>query len=591
MFLITTADQRFWRTNEPVLFLGEWCKLFSRKPVWEELSFEVLSYHWDDRKKLYQDSLYLNQLYEQILLQMKDTLNRIHGVDHSLRYWRIVVGPWLYYFIQILYDRYLSILTAIESGKVTNTLIGRYDKAIWLPQDFPCFQNWFINDDYNHYIYSRIIEFTGKIPFDILEVPNENNRKEQPGNIKSSSKIKKILKKLIWSYEKLIPGRFNKIVLITSYLDTLDLVKLQLSLKQLPYLLPPDVTISGIDVNLDMREKLTLKLQNNEFERLLNNMIGEQIPLIYVEGYAQMNERSLKAFPKKPKVIFTANAYNSNEAYKFWAGYHVDHGAKMGGTQHGGHYGTGLWSSTSNHEIQIYDRYYSWGWQSEIYKNTKPLAAAKLNKAKSNICPKKDGRISLVLMTLPRYSYHMYSVPVAASGMLSYFNDQYRFVRALSKENQKQVLVRLHRRDADWNQRERWNSEFPEIECYQGSGSMFDQLRESRLVLCTYNSTTYLESFAANFPTVIFWNPGHWELKASAQPYFEELRRAGIFHITPESAAAFVNEISNDTISWWNQPHVQKAKDEFCFQFARTSANWLNEWKEELNSLLDLKEK
>lgn len=53
----------------------------------------------------------------------------------------------------------------------------------------------------------------------------------------------------------------------------------------------------------------------------------------------------------------------------------------------------------------------------------------------------------------------------------------------------------------------------------------------------------------------------------------------------PGSAAAKVNEIFNDPASWWNQSEIQKAKDEFCFQFARTSDKWLDEWKEELNSL------
>lgn len=585
MFLITTADQRFWKTDGQILFLGEWCKLFTQRSVWEKLSYEVLPYHWNDRKKLYQDYLYLDKLYEKTLPRMRGFLNQIHGVDHSLRYWRIVVGPWLYYFIQVLYDRYLSILTAIESRKVTNTLIGRYDGTNWLPQDFPCFLNWFINDDYNHYIYSQIIEFADRMPFDIVDVRDGNTHKEQPGSIKPRSTLKKLLKRLIVLYGELIPDRLNQIVLIASYLSILDLIKFQLSLKQVPYLFSPDVAAPEAGIDLSIRKKLSLKSPQNEFEKLLSIIIRKQIPLVYVEGYAQMNERSLNAYPKKPKVIFSANAYYSNEAYKFWAGHHVDCGAILVGNQHGGHHGTGLWSSNLKHEIKIHNKFYTWGWNSDVYKNTQPLAAAKLNKAK-NICrPKKDGRILLVLMTLPRYSYHMYSTPVAASDMLSYFNDQFRFVRTLSKENQKLVLVRLHRRKNEWSQMARWNSEFPEIECYKGSKSMLDLLRESRLVICTYNSTTYLEAFAANFPTVIFWNPDHWELNSSAQTYFGELRRVGILHNTPESAAALVNEIAHNPISWWNQPAIQKAKDEFSFQFARTSDNWLYEWKKELNSL------
>ncbi len=582
MFLITTADQRFWKTNEPVLFLGEWCKLFSQKSVWEKLSYEVLPYHWDDRKKLYQDYLYLDKLYERTLFQMRDLLNQIHGVDHSLRYWRIVVGPWLYFFIQILYDRYRSILAAIESGKVINTFISRYNDARWLPQDFPCFLNWYVNDDYNQYIFSRIIEFTDRIPFDIVEMGNGSNHKEKTRSMKNSFAPKKILKKFIRGCGKLTPDRFNQIVLISSYLNIFDLIKLQFSLKQIPYISPSRVTAPEADVDLAAREKLNFKQAKSEFEALLSKMVKEQIPLIYVEGYFRMKECSLKAYPKKPKVIFTANANSSNEAFKFWAGNQVDNGVKLLGFQHGGHYGTGLWSSNEKHEIAISDTYFTWGWKSNIYENTKPIAAAKLNNIRKNARPKKEGKILLIQMDIPRYSIYLYSVPVSSSSMLSYNDYQSRLIRALSEKNKKLLTVRLYINEYGWSQMKQWNNKFPEIECYQGSKSMLDQLKESRLVICTYNGTTYLETFAANFPTVMFWDPNQWELNSSAQPYFEELKRIGILHDTPESAAALVNEISPDPASWWKQPEIQEAKDQFCFQFARPANNWLKEWRAEL---------
>ena len=193
----------------------------------------------------------------------------------------------------------------------------------------------------------------------------------------------------------------------------------------------------------------------------------------------------------------------------------------------------------------------------------------------------------MIMAGIPRYSYQMFSAPIAASGVLSYFNDQYRFVRELSRENQEQLLVRLSRIDYRWCQMARWNSEFPGIECCHADTSMLEHTKESRLFVCTYNATTYLETFVANFPTVIFWNPDHWELRSSARPYFEELYRVGILHGTPESAAVKVNEISHDSAAWWNQPEIQRAKDEFSFRFARTSDNWLNEWKEKLLNITE----
>ena len=40
-FLITTALEETWRDDEPVLFLGEWCRLYSRKDRWSKIDAEI----------------------------------------------------------------------------------------------------------------------------------------------------------------------------------------------------------------------------------------------------------------------------------------------------------------------------------------------------------------------------------------------------------------------------------------------------------------------------------------------------------------------------------------------------------------------
>ena len=74
----------------------------------------------------------------------------------------------------------------------------------------------------------------------------------------------------------------------------------------------------------------------------------------------------------------------------------------------------------------------------------------------------------------------------------------------------------------------------------------------------------------------------------SAQPYFDDLRRVGILHDTPESAAAKVNEIYKDPLSWWHSDEIQEVINRFCHQFARTSDKWLPQWKEELLKIVGI---
>jgi putative transferase (TIGR04331 family) len=88
------------------------------------------------------------------------------------------------------------------------------------------------------------------------------------------------------------------------------------------------------------------------------------------------------------------------------------------------------------------------------------------------------------------------------------------------------------------------------------------------LYISTYNATTFLESFSMNVPTVIYWNPKHWELRDSAAPYFEELRQVGIFHDTPSSAAMHVAAIWDDVSGWWKRPEVQASVERFTARYS-----------------------
>ena len=63
------------------------------------MNAEMIPYHWDDRNKLYNDYQYLNIIYENTLKAMQKQLNEIHQVDHSLRYWRILIGLWLGFLV------------------------------------------------------------------------------------------------------------------------------------------------------------------------------------------------------------------------------------------------------------------------------------------------------------------------------------------------------------------------------------------------------------------------------------------------------------------------------------------------------------
>ena len=76
-FLVTTADERTWPADQPILFLGEWCRLYNRKNVWQNLDAEIVPYHWDDREKFHRDYIHLQDLYEELLRDEEVVMDRL----------------------------------------------------------------------------------------------------------------------------------------------------------------------------------------------------------------------------------------------------------------------------------------------------------------------------------------------------------------------------------------------------------------------------------------------------------------------------------------------------------------------------------
>ncbi len=162
-FLVTTAIDETLPENQPILLLGEWCKPFSKKKKFDNLDFKVLPYHWDDRSKLYKDYLYLDEFYEKLLKELTIILNKIHGTKHKVKYWRILIGPWLGFFIQIIFDRWSSVKHAINKFELSGTYIQSFQEELLTPNNMRHFAKHTNSEQWNHYIYSFIIKNFTKI--------------------------------------------------------------------------------------------------------------------------------------------------------------------------------------------------------------------------------------------------------------------------------------------------------------------------------------------------------------------------------------------------------------------------------------------
>tara|TARA_Y100001960_G_C14772207_1_gene880774 strand:- start:1046 stop:2806 length:1761 start_codon:yes stop_codon:yes gene_type:complete len=583
MFLATTADQRFWNTNETILFLGKWCQLYQEKKVWSQLDHEVLPNHWNNQSKLIRDAEYLENLYQKTLNSLATQLNQLHDVNYSDKYWKITLGSWLFQFIETFFDRFTSIQKVIELNKETNTWVPAASLELFIPNDLMTFESWAIQDPYNLIMYGWIIKQLNQIPFEI-----KNSIKVLPSSASfcshQDSRGRKFIKKLLGLYCNYVPDCFNRIVFFAVPFRPWSLAYLQMSLGQIPYLIGPRLEVSEFPVNLEKRKRIKLTFANNLFENLLGKVLPIQIPKVYIEGYKDLHQRALKAFPKSPSLICTALGLHRHEGFKFWAAWQKEQGVKIIAAQHGGGYGNTRVFSLENYEIDCSDKFISWGWGKQDSSRIIPLPSGQLAKSKQSLRQDPKGNILIAGWERARYLKWMATIPFGQK-MEDFLDTHETFVSELQVEIRTLLIIRLPPHDLEWGAERRWAEFDPTLNVCRGGESLYDQLNRCRLFIGTSNCTANLESLTANFPTVLFWKPEYFGLRSSAQHLYDELRNAEILHDSPESAAAKVNKIFHDPLIWWRSSKVQEIRHKFCRQFAWTENNWHLDWKNTLKKI------
>jgi putative transferase (TIGR04331 family) len=572
MLLVTTGLTDTWGIDEEILFLGEWCKTQETKASWEKRKFVTLPYIWENRKQMAIDSVYLRNLNERILISLVQNLNNIHNCSYSVRFWRILIGIWLGFFIHISYHRWVTIETATKKYKNLYSLILKNSSENKIPNDVMEFVSLMTSDYWNHELISSIIKFQNKIKWEYINIPEINII--NPKNLKNSRSYKSILKERLVKSWNLLFSLFTKdndIFFINTYLPLIEEIKLNLRFKQ-PPMLNFSNQPSSASFNPDMRNWNFEFNENTDFEKFLSKMIPLYMPKAYLEGFSSLENitKNLK-WPQAPKLIFTSNSHIFEDLTKFWIANKVERGSKLVIGQHGGGPLFSI-SFQTEFELEICDKLLTTGEGNSYHHKMKPVGQFFRRKWKCN--PKGNGL--LVELAAPYYT-NSYQSTIQSTDYLRYQEEQYRFIDLLDEDIKTKFLIRLHRYRNGWNNSQIiWKNKYPNLRIDFGYTNIFSLFNNSRIIVCTYPGTSYNESLAANAPTIIFWNSIDSQLHESSNSSFDELRHVGIFHDTPESAASHLNKIWNNIEEWWNQQDVKKAVSSFTRKYCFIPSNMVN---------------
>jgi putative transferase (TIGR04331 family) len=557
-FLVTTALKSTIKIDEPILYLGEWCM-----PSCKSID-KVADYYISDRKDLYKEYIFLNKFTEKLLDDMSRNLNKIHCINKPVDYWRILLGPWLYIFIQIIYERWNQIKFVESNYSLTGVYVYSGSETIFVPKDHTHFNELLSSDEWNFYIYSKIIEFSTNMDIIGLNINFVNKQRKISNRLKIKSIILETLqlfnrkKSIVLLDFSLSLGRYLILFFIHGYANRL--------------------AVYSTENNAFNFKKRNFQFPkpNSEFEKLIYKLIPKQIPKAYIEDYEALSKSVRSSnLPAKPDKIVTSYIH-FNEYIKLYIAEKSIKGAELIISQHGGGYGSYKWFFNQYHELKISDKFMSWGWN-DSNKKIIPLGMMKRNDFKYRK-QHTQNNFSLILNSLPRYSYKNASEP-QTKFFNSYINDQIEFINALDDVLRNKLIVKTYNKDYGWGIENRLKSSFPKLNI-SSNIRLKDISKKSRIIVSTFNSTTLLETISSDIPTIFFWNPSLHELSNFSEAHYEILFQVKVFHKNPISAANHIRNIWKDVDLWWCSNEVRNAILEFSTIYCSPSTFKKNIFKD-----------
>lgn len=597
LFLATTALDAFWDQSKPILFLGEWCKPYKNKHQWENLNYTVLAdplIDEDPNAVL----AYVEKIYHALLPQLSQWLNTIHRTQHPVSYWEIVMGSFLFTYIQTVYDRYARLKVAFERYPQLET-IGLSEHSFCVPLNTGEFYIWaMMQDGLNLQICSQLISLAFHQPKINRNYDWHAEKKEREASIdQCRPRLRtKLQLYLMWF---IIRCFGKKTVAVTAAHGFSKKSIYKLMMQSFFRILPTPARSQAqkertalLKTNPDfaLRSGLLALNTNDTFESILLKMLIFHMPLSFIENYKLECRISKKQYPYFSKVVFGAPPIGS-ESLKLWIAKNKSRDVKQVGWQHGGGYGSLLFDSIEYVEHKFSDYFVAWGMENKNKVIAAPAVSICLQleekKELSRIEQKKNKSILWVATEFTRYPFVEIKHCIGANRFeKSYYDWQVKVLSQLHPEIFSQIMMRL--RYTDWSDNWKCLEEaLPTLQLHKPTdrSSFYSQIRSAKLLIFDNFNTTYLYGLTQNIPSILFWDQDIWTLRDSAKPHFAPLEEVGIYHTTQTSAINMINAVGNDPADWWYSEAVQKARKHYCDYFTRASEDWLQQWKKMLLNL------
>ena len=160
-------------------------------------------------------------------------------------------------------------------------------------------------------------------------------------------------------------------------------------------------------------------------------------------------------------------------------------------------------------------------------------------------------------------------------------NEQYIFLKNLSKLIFEQTTIRLHnnslsQNDIDqFNEKENLKKQFPHLKIDDGLIKLQTLVNKNKFFVFSYDATGILEFLHSDIPFIAFWPKESNNIIDDTEilNLYNEFYEVGIFFKTGKEAAQVLNKKWENIEVWWNSSDVKIAKRNFKNKFSLDKTN------------------
>ena len=111
-------------------------------------------------------------------------------------------------------------------------------------------------------------------------------------------------------------------------------------------------------------------------------------------------------------------------------------------------------------------------------------------------------------------------------------------------------------------------NKFPQISFQRSDKNIYEAFNESKFCIIANNSTSFLEAYSNNVPTILFWTPKTFLPRENVKKILKEAKKLKLFFDKPENLANFLNNDKNDFEKVWKSSLSNNFRKKIIYKFA-----------------------